>query len=283
MTNLIKRVGTRVREARESRGFPRRVLSEMSGVSPRYLAQLEAGAGNVSISLLERIAKALDHKTEWFVAGDDPLSTDTEQLVELFRSAEGDVRAEVMHLLDPVSAATRRAQRVCLLGVRGAGKSTLGKMAGTALGLPFLELNSEIEDQSGVPAGEVMALYGPDGYRELEAKALSQVIEHNDRLVLAVAGGIVAVPETYEMLLSNFHTIWLRAEPEEHMARVRAQGDERPMIGNPGALEQLRSILSSRETAYECALARLDTSGKTENQSLDELLCVIEKEQFIRS
>lgn len=280
MTDLTQRVGARVRKAREDKGIPRRVLSERSGVSPRYIAQLEAGAGNVSITLLERIAGALDHKTEWFIVADNPLGSDAERLAGLYHGAEQDIQAAVMQLLDPVSDETRRAHRVCLLGLRGAGKSTLGELAGAAMNVPFLELNHEIEDHSGLPASEVMALYGPEGYRELEAKSLEQVIKTNDRLVLAVAGGIVAVPETYDTLLNNFHTIWLRATPEEHMARVRAQGDERPMIGYPGALEQLKSILASRETAYDRALVRLETSGKSEMETLKELLTVIEEKQF---
>lgn len=273
---LIARVGERVRKARERRGIPRRVLSEISGVSPRYLAQLEAGEGNISIGLLQRVAIALDHRIEWLVGEDDPWTSDSVRVADLFRSASRDVQKSVLEILSPEPAQVMRAQRICLVGLRGAGKSTLGQELGAALGLPFVELNAEIEEQSGMPVSEVMALYGQEGYRKLEAQAVSRVIATHDAMVLAVAGGIVAEPETYNSLLSHFHTIWLRASPEEHMDRVRAQGDERPMAGNPEAMEQLKSILQSREVLYEKALAQLNTAGQTVEESLQDLLELIE-------
>lgn len=278
---LMERVGDRVRKARERKGIPRRVLSEISGVSPRYLAQLEAGAGNISIGLLERVAQALDHRIEWFVGEDDPYSSDAVRFADLFRTADQDVQQEVMQILNPVPTEARRAGRVCLLGLRGAGKSTLGKLAGQALDVPFLELNREIEEQSGMPVSEVMALYGQDGYRKLEAQALQRVVATHQSVILAVAGGIVAEPVTYGILLGHFHTVWVKASPEEHMNRVRAQGDHRPMAGNPEAMEQLRSLLASREPIYDRAAARLDTVGKTARQSLDELLDLIAARRFL--
>jgi len=149
------------------------------------------------------------------------------------------------------------------------------------LDLPFVELNNEIEDQSGMPVNEVIALYGQEGYRRLEARAISRVIATHDDLILAVAGGIVAEPETYNLLLAHFHTIWLRTSPEEHMARVRNQGDERPMAGNAEAMDQLRSILTSREALYGRALAQLDTSGQTVDASLAQLLALIRDRQLL--
>ncbi len=139
-----------------------------------------------------------------------------------------------------------------------------------------MELNSEIEAQAGMPVAEVMALYDQEGYRKLEARALDRIVATRETLVLAVAGGIVTEPETFKTLLGHFHTIWLKTSPEEHMSRVGQQGDERPMAGNPEAMEQLKSILTSREALYEQAPARLDTSGKTAGQSLAELLAIIE-------
>ncbi len=171
--------------------------------------------------------------------------------------------------------------RICLIGLRGAGKSTLGELAGQALNLPFVELNSEIEEQSGMPVNEVIALYGQEGYRRLEAQAISRVISTHDDIILAVAGGIVAEPETFNLLQSHFHTIWLRATPEEHMARVREQGDERPMAGNLEAMDQLRSILTSREALYGKALAQLDTSGQSVDISLAQLRALIRDRQFL--
>ncbi len=279
--DLIVSVGERVRKARERKGIPRRVLSEMSGVSPRYLAQLETGAGNISIGLLERVAIALDHKIEWFVGEEDPWTSEVLRFAELYRSANLDVQQAVMQLLSPESEGEQKAQRICLVGLRGAGKSTLGRLAGDVLDVPFVELNSAIEEQSGMPVGEVMALYGQEGYRQLEAQALQRVVATHDTAILAVAGGIVSEPVTFNVLLKNFHTIWIKAAPEEHMLRVRAQGDERPMTGNPEAMAQLKSLLTSREAMYERADAHLDTTGKTLEASLDELLALIKGHRFL--
>lgn len=281
VAQVMTRVGARVRRAREGKGLPRRVLSDISGVSPRYLAQLEAGEGNISIGLLQRVSIALGHRIDWFLAEDDPWSSDALQVADLFRAASDDVRASVIKALSAEPAQMMRAQRICLVGLRGAGKSTLGRLAGKALGLSFVELNQEIEAQSGMPVDEVMALYGPEGYRKLEAQALARVIANHDKMVLAVAGGIVAEPDTYTSLLAHFHTIWVKTSPDEHMARVRAQGDERPMAGNPEAMDQLRSILTSREADYGKAQAVLDTSGKAVDQSLAELLELIQDRRFL--
>ena len=276
---LIARVGKRVREARERKGIPRRVVSEISGVSPRYLAQLEGGAGNISIGLLHRVAAALNLSIDTLVGKDDPLTSQALQVAELFRNADYDVQQAVLRKLG--LGQTKRAHRICLIGLRGAGKSTLGALAAKALDLPFVELNSEIEAQSGMPVNEVIALYGPEGYRQLEADAIARVIDGHDNLVLAVAGGIVGEADTYDLVLRHFHSIWLRATPEEHMARVRDQGDERPMAGNPEAMDQLRSILTSREVLYGQAMAQLDTSGRDVQTSLGQLLEVIRAPGFL--
>ncbi|MBV7377645.1 helix-turn-helix transcriptional regulator [Maritimibacter dapengensis] len=279
--DLIARVGERVRRARDRKGIPRRVLSEKSGVSPRYLAQLEAGEGNISIGLLQKVAHALDHKIEWLVGEDDPWTSEALRVADLFRTADAGTQRQVLSTLTPEPAAQSRAHRICLVGLRGAGKSTLGRRAGEALGIPFVELNREIEEQAGMPVDEVMAFYGQEGYRRLEAQALSRVIATHDTMILAVAGGIVAEPETYNRLLTHFHTIWVKATPAEHMARVREQGDERPMAGNPEAMDQLKSILTSREALYDKALESLDTSGKTEDESLAEMSALIRERGFL--
>lgn len=277
---LLSRVGERVRKVREQRGIPRRVLSEKSGVSPRYLAQLESGAGNISIGLLKRVAHALDIRIEWLVSEEDPWTSDALRVAEMFRKSNGDVRDSVLKLLQPETPKTMRSKRICLLGLRGAGKSTLGNLAGSSLGVPFLELNREIEDHSGMPVSELMALYGQEGYRMLEAQALNRVISTHDSVILAVAGGIVSNPETYNNLLSNFHTVWVRATPSEHMERVWAQGDIRPMTGNPEAMDQLKSLLTAREAMYERALEVLNTSGETVDESLNKLLELIDESVF---
>ncbi|SPF81618.1 helix-turn-helix transcriptional regulator [Pseudoprimorskyibacter insulae] len=278
---LIRSVGDRVRKARDLKGMPRRVVSELSGVSPRYLAQLEAGEGNISIGLLLRVAIALDLRIEWLVGGEDPWSSDVLRVADLFRSAPAGTREKVLELLSPEPPEAMRARRICLIGLRGAGKSTLGAMAGAKMGVPFVELNREIEDHSGMPVNEVMALYGQEGYRRLESQAVERVIAMHDTMILAVAGGIVADPDTYNLLLSRFHTIWVKASPDEHMSRVRAQGDTRPMAGNPEAMEQLKVILRSREALYERAHAQLDTSGRAPEESLERLLALIEDKGFL--
>ncbi len=278
---LIARVAARVREARKSKGMPRRELSELSGVSPRYLAQLEAGEGNISIALLQRIATALDLRIEALMSETAAWDSDLQRVVTLYRQAPAAVQDEVRRVLAVQNPAALRANRICLTGLRGAGKSTLGKLAGETLGLPFVELNSEIETQTGMPLSEVMALYGEDGYRSLEAEALARVIERHDRMILAVAGGIVAGEQTYTRLIERFHTIWIRTSPAEHMQRVREQGDLRPMEGNPAAMKQLRGLLEARTPAYEKASAQVNTSNRTVSSSLNDLLAVIATKRFL--
>jgi len=278
---FIATVGLRVRTARARKGISRRALSEKSGVSQRYLAQLESGTGNVSIALLRNIAEALDLRIEWLVAEEDPWASDFTTVAALYRTATKDQRRRVLEILDPEHPSLRRMQRVAFIGLRGAGKSTLGRLTASELNLPFLELNQEIEQISGMPVNELIALYGQEGYRRLERQSLERIAATHDTLVLAVAGGIVSEPETYSFLLRNYHTIWLKARPEEHMARVLAQGDERPMAGNPAAMDELRSILTSREALYAKAEAVVSTSNLTLEESLAAVLEVIEDKHFL--
>lgn len=278
---LLQRVGARVRKARELKGMPRRVVCEKSGVSPRYLAQLEMGEGNISIGLLQRIAVALDHRIEWLVGDDDPWTSEAIQIADLYRSATAEQRRQAMEALGDQSNNQRRAQRICLIGLRGAGKSTLGAMVSQVLKVPFVELNVDIEEHAGMPVSEVVALYGPEGYRTLEAQALKRIIATHDSVILAAAGGVVVEPETFKTLLTHFHTVWIKASPEEHMQRVLNQGDTRPMADNPGAMDQLRSMLASREALYERAQAQLDTSGKPLQASVEELAALIGNADFL--
>ena len=280
---FLERVGERVRNARSRKGISRKALSDISGVSQRYLAQLETGYGNISILLLRRVAEALDHKVEWLVGEDDPYSSDVIAMASLYRGATSDQKKRVLEILDPERPSLRRARRIALIGLRGAGKSTLGRLAANEIGFPFVELNDEIEQASGMPVTEVMALYGQAGYRRLEVQALERIAATHEAVVLAVAGGIVSEPDTYSYLLGNFHTVWLRARPEDHMTRVRAQGDERPMAGNPAAMDELRSILASREMLYARADAVVNTSGSTLDESRDAVLAAIDEAGFLRN
>ena len=282
-SELIDRLATRVAEVRKKRGLPRRVLSEMSGVSPRYLAQLEAGEGNISVLLLQRVAEALDVRIEALLAEEIPLDHDVRRMAVLFRQAPLEVQHQVRRLLAPQNPAMMRAGRICLIGLRGAGKSTLGRMAGEALGIPFVELNRDIEEHTDMPLAEVMAFYGDTGYRQLEAEALERISVKYDRVILAVAGGIVAEEKTYSNLLERFHTVWIRTSAAEHMQRVRAQGDHRPMQGNPAAMAHLRELLNARTPLYSRAEAQVNTANKTVQSSLNNLLAVIANKRFLDS
>ncbi len=281
LAELFSRVGERVRKAREKKGISRRVLSEISGVSPRYLAQLEAGAGNISIGLLKRVALALDSRMEWLVGDAGQAEANSRRFLELFMAANPAAKAAAIELLQNGATGHYRAQRICLLGLRGAGKSTLGRMAAERLNIRFVELNREIESSAGMAVGDIISLYGQDGYRQLESAELDKVIDAHERVVLAVGGGIVNETATYAKLQAYFHTVWVKASPQEHMSRVRAQGDERPMEGNPKAMEQLQMILRSRQRLYEKALATLDTTDKTKDASLDELVSIIDANHFL--
>lgn len=276
---LLADLGRLVRATRRAKGMPRRVLSEASGISPRYLAQIESGQGNISIALMQRVAAALDLRLVDLLA--DPQSRAEQQLLSLFRRADRATQQAVIHRLEVAAEVPDRAQRICLIGLRGAGKSTLGRRAGAALDVPFVELNRDIEAQGGMPVAEIMALYGAEGYRQLEAEAVRRVAARDDRLILAVAGGIVSERETYATLLARYHTIWVRTTPEEHMARVRGQGDMRPMEGQPRAMEQLRALLDARSADYARADVQLNTSGKTPDQSLKAMLKLIRDNGFL--
>lgn len=271
ISRLIQHVGDSVRDRRKALRISRRELSERSGVSPRYLAKLEGGDGNISIGLLKKVALALDTPIELLLADHGELSAETHHMSELYRRADAATRTKVMEILDPDRMREQKADRLCLVGLRGAGKSTLGLKISKEFGAPFVELNQQIETNAGMPVGEIIALYGQEGYRQLEADALTAIIETQGCAVVAVAGGIVSEEQTFYHLLSRFHTVWVKASASEHMDRVRAQGDVRPMEGNPQAMIQLRQILKAREAQYARADHVLDTSGKSVDQSLSEL------------
>lgn len=273
---FIKQVGARVLEARQAAGLSRRVLSELSGVSQRTIVLLETGAGNISIALLFRVSRALGYSVEQFVQQPDPQQQQARQLAAFFLQASQAQQQQLLTLMTAADPQALKARRLCLIGLRGAGKSTLGGRLSDALQLPFVELNREIETLSGMSVQSLMGLYGPEGYRRLERQAVEKIIESRDTVVLAAAGGIVSAPDTWSQVQRSFHTVWLKASPTEHMDRVRRQGDERPMAGNPEAMEELKSILTSRESLYSAADAMVDTSQQTVAQSLRDLLDVIE-------
>ena len=281
--SLIQLVGAQVRAARTGVGFSRRELAERSGVSMRYLAQLEGGEGNISIGLLQQVATALELPIEALITETTSQTAELRHVTALYQKADVATRARALQVLDPTCERKSKAERICLIGLRGAGKSTLGALLASDLGVPFLELNTEIEARIGVPVREIIALYGEDGYRQIEAETLNKIIATHERLVLAVAGGIVSSPQTFDNVLTDFHTVWIKAQPSEHMDRVRAQGDLRPMAGNPQAMEQLRQILKTRERHYAKASYQLDTSGQNIQTSRAELNALLKAHNISKS
>jgi XRE family aerobic/anaerobic benzoate catabolism transcriptional regulator len=237
---FLARLGERVRTWRTEHGMTRKQLSVASGVSERYLAQLEAGQGNMSVLLLRKVSRAMGVAVE-----------------RLVREEETQQRP------------------IALLGLRGAGKSTLGAKLAQSLNVPFVELDREVEKEAGAPLGEVFAMYGQDAFRRFERRALERVLGEHPQAVIATGGSLVTDPGTYELLLERCRSIWLKASPDEHMARVIAQGDLRPFKGRSAALDEIGKLLEDRDRLYGRANAVVDTSGKTVRQSLADLRRVI--------
>lgn len=264
-------VGERVRETRARRGMTRKLLARDSGVSERYLAQLETGQGNISILLLRQIARALDIPVEALVLGGPEPPVDLVHTTEFLRRLPAAELTQARRLLvqhfGGVDLEARRG-RVALIGLRGAGKSTIGAILAGRLEVPFLELDRLIEQESGVSLSAIFDLYGQSGFRRLERRCLDQVIERYPRFVLATGGSLVSEPATFERLLTMCFTVWLRATPEEHMQRVIAQGDMRPMADNRESMSDLRRILEVREPLYGKADIAVDTGRMTLDQSL---------------
>lgn len=267
-------VGNRVRELRARRGMTRKILARDSRVSERYLAQLESGEGNISILLLRQIAQALDTPLEAMVlAGTEPpveLVRTTEFLRGLRPEEMTRAREMLLRKFGSVDADARRS-RIALVGLRGAGKSTLGAKLAQGLDVPFVELDRLIEREAGIPLAVIFDLYGQSGFRRLERRCLEQVIERYPKFVLATGGSLVSEPGTFDRLLTSCFTIWLRATREDHMQRVIAQGDKRPMADNREAMSDLERILAGREKLYGQADVTLETSGYSLAENLERL------------
>jgi XRE family aerobic/anaerobic benzoate catabolism transcriptional regulator len=273
-TGFLQQLGQRVRTMRALRGMSRKVLAKVSGISERYIAQLEGGKGNVSIVLLRRVSNAMGAHLEDLIPASEP-SPDWPVIRDLLRKATPSQIAQARDVLNGGGASAQRQVSfagIALIGLRGAGKSTLGKMLAKKIGWNFVELNKEIELQNGLSVAEIIALYGQEGFRRMEQAALSQLLARRELMVLATGGGIVSEPLTFDLILSSFYTIWLKAEPEEHMARVRRQGDLRPMADDRSAMAELRNILLSREPLYARASAVVDTAGLTVNDAAARLI-----------
>jgi XRE family transcriptional regulator, aerobic/anaerobic benzoate catabolism transcriptional regulator len=235
----LAQLGDRVRGWRSAHGMTRKALALASGVSERYLAQLEAGQGNISVLLLRKVAQAMNVSVE-----------------SLVREGAG---------------AEQGKRRVALLGLRGAGKSTLGARLAAALDVPFVELDREVETEAGTKLSEVFAMYGQDAFRRFERRALERVLNTHEAAVIAAGGSLVTDPDTYRLLLDSCRTVWLKAKPEEHMNRVIAQGDMRPFKGRSAALEEIRKLLADRERLYGQAEIAIETTGRSPKSTLEEL------------
>ncbi|HEY2862489.1 MAG TPA: helix-turn-helix transcriptional regulator [Casimicrobiaceae bacterium] len=263
-------IGDRVRQIRARRGMSRRILARDSGVSERYLASLESGRGNVSILLLKQIAQAMDVPVEQLARSAPEAPAELALLAHWLSRLTGPEIRRASEMLRRAfgAGAAARARRVALIGLRGAGKTTLGSMIAAKRRVPFIELDREIELAAGASLAELFLLYGQAAYRRHERRALEALLLREGPMVIATGGSIVSEPETFDLLLSTCQVIWLKAEPEEHMARVIAQGDQRPMAGSIEAMEDLKRILAGRDLLYRKADAIVDTSGKSIGQSL---------------
>jgi len=272
----LKMLGERVRDARARHGMSRRMLAHDSGISERYLAELESGRGNFSIVLMRRLAKAIDVPVAELVSDEAPRPVEFQLLVERIRRLEAAELGEASTLLaQRFGDRVGRVERIALIGLRGAGKTTLGAILAKQLGWEFVEMSREIEAEAAVSVEEIFELWGQAGYRRYERRALERIISSKSRVVLATGGGLVSEPATFERLLDSFYTIWLQASPEEHWDRVIGQGDHRVEgSGDSEALVDMRRILGQRDPLYRKADAYLDTSGNTSRQSLKELLSV---------
>lgn len=271
--SFLQDLGERVRAARARTGITRKILARASGISERYLAQLEAGQGNISVLLLQRVARALDLPLVQLLNGADQAPAELALIEQLLRRLPAQTLSRVRAQLarDFGGAPADRVQRIALIGLRGAGKSTLGALLAKQRGVPFVELDREIEREAGTGLSEIFLLYGQQGYRRYERRCLENLLQQHPRCVIATGGSIVSEPGTYDLLLSTCFTVWLRAAPEEHMARVIAQGDTRPMAGNQQAMDDLRRILDARAMLYAQADCIVDTVGKSVEHSLREL------------
>lgn len=267
----LSSLGERVRRMRAIRGLTRKELAHVTGVSERHLANLELGVGNVSVLVLRQIAHAF-HCTMAELVGDvttgspewllirELLETRSEHDLQRARETLAELFAESHGI-----QSRNKLQQIALVGLRGAGKSTLGRLLAADIGYPFVELSAEIERVAGCGILEIHSLYGPTAYRRYERRALEEALQLYPEMVLATPGGLVSEPATMNLMLAHCYTVWIKATPEEHMQRVMAQGDFRPMAGNNEAMADLKRILTSREAFY----SKADWICSTTNTSLE--------------
>jgi XRE family transcriptional regulator, aerobic/anaerobic benzoate catabolism transcriptional regulator len=267
---FLAALGERVRALRARRGLTRKALSRATGVSERHLANLEYGVGNASILILLTVSQALQCSLAEILGDVTTKSPEWLMLREMLADRdEATLRRVRLAASEVLVAATARSEeaparssRIALIGLRGAGKSTLGRMLAEDLDFPFIELSREIEKLAGCSISEILGLYGQNAYRRYERRALEEAIEAYPEAVIATAGGLVSDLGSFNLLLRRCTTVWLKAEPEDHMSRVAAQGDLRPMAASREAMEDLKSILAGRAAFYSKADLHVDTSAQ---------------------
>jgi XRE family aerobic/anaerobic benzoate catabolism transcriptional regulator len=273
---LLVALGERVRTLRARRGLTRKAVALAADVSERHLANLEYGIGNASILVLQQVAGALQCSLAELLGDVTTRSPEWLLIREMLQDrSESDLRQARVLLSEHLSSAgpdRRRQTRIALIGLRGAGKSTLGQMLADNLELPFVELSREVEKLAGCSVREIHDLYGASAYRRYERRAIAETIKHYPAVVIATPGGIVSDPATFNQLLECCTTIWLKADPEDHMNRVAAQGDTRPMAASQEAMEDLKRILAGRAPFYSKADLTLDTSRQGLAETFESLL-----------
>src|SRR3984957_1432009 len=272
----LRMLADKIRDARAQRGMTRNALAADSGVSLRFLAQLESGQGNPSILVLRHIASAIGFPTDNLLSDEPPPAVDRVLLMQMLKQLPDDDVAKARRLLTQhfgrVALSDAKKPYITLIGLRGAGKTTLGRRLAKQRGVPFFELDREVERQYGATIGEILQLHGQPGYRRFERETLQSVLTHNAAAIIETGGGLAADPETLPLLLEYSIAVWVRASPEEHMQRVIDQGDLRPMARSREAMRELKEILKAREPFYRQAHLHLTTSGRTADQSFEELL-----------
>jgi XRE family aerobic/anaerobic benzoate catabolism transcriptional regulator len=277
---FLVEIGRLVRVGRAKRGMTRRQLAHGSGASERYLAQIESGHGNPSIIMLKSIAEALDVPLIELLPRSSAGTSALAPLLDLLGRMPLSELPAITDMIERRAAADLapdRARRIALVGLRGAGKSTLGARLAAHLRCPFIELNRMVEQDYGASIPDLIEMAGLATFRRYERSCLERVIAEHDAAVIATAGGIVSNAETYALLLRRTHTVWIKARPDEHMGRVMKQGDFRPMAKNRGAMADLIAILDARRADYARAQAELDTSGDTVEESLRKLVRVVNR------
>jgi XRE family aerobic/anaerobic benzoate catabolism transcriptional regulator len=272
---LLEQLGRKVRALRAGRGMTRKMLAADSAVSERYLAQLEQGQGNISIALLQRVALALRTDLVSLLRGPEQMSAEQVLIDELVQHLSPDDQQRALQLLYQNFAPSQECRRIALVGMRGAGKTSLGRKLAEYLEVPFVQLVTEIEKLGGMPVAEILSLSGQDGYRSLEESALFDVLARMEKCVIETGGSIVSETHLLNTLLTSCHVIWIKASPEEHMQRVIDQGDMRPMQSNDDSMAALRRILDAREPFYAQAHTVIDTADSELEESYRNLVAAL--------